>query len=68
MRERKKKRLEMIIDIVTTGSTLSECAKVLREAGAESVVCAAAARTRHGGAVKSDRKPEEAPAVFCGKE
>ena len=62
------RRVLLIDDIVTTGSTLSECAKVLREAGAESVVCAAAARTRHGGAVKSDRKPEEAPAVFCGKE
>ena len=34
----------LIDDIVTTGSTLSECAKVLLEAGAARVVCAALAR------------------------
>ena len=34
----------LIDDIVTTGSTLSECAKVLISAGAKRVVCAALAR------------------------
>ena len=34
----------LIDDIVTTGSTLSECARVLLDAGAEKVICAALAR------------------------
>ena len=32
-------------DIVTTGATLSECARVLGKAGAEQVVCATVARS-----------------------
>ena len=40
------KRILLIDDIVTTGSTLSECARTLLEADAERVVCAAVARTR----------------------
>lgn len=40
------KRILLIDDIVTTGSTLSECAKTLLEAGAAEVLCAAVARTR----------------------
>lgn len=39
------KRILIIDDIVTSGSTLSECAKMLLLAGAEDVVCAALART-----------------------
>lgn len=40
------KRILLIDDIVTTGSTLSECAKTLLAAGAAEVLCAAVARTR----------------------
>ena len=40
------KRILLIDDIVTTGSTLSECARTLRSAGAGEVLCAAVARTR----------------------
>lgn len=40
------KRLLLIDDIVTTGATLSECARVLSEAGAASVSAAAVARRR----------------------
>ena len=40
------KRVLLIDDIVTTGATLSECAKTLLSAGASEVLCAAVARTR----------------------
>lgn len=36
----------LIDDICTTGATLRECARVLKDAGADTVVCAAAALTR----------------------
>lgn len=37
------RRFLLIDDVLTTGSTMSECARVLMDAGAESVVCAALA-------------------------
>ena len=51
--EREAKHLEglsgavaLVDDIFTTGATMGECVRVLKEAGAASVVCVAAARTR----------------------
>lgn len=41
--EVKNARILLIDDIVTTGSTLSECVRVLKDAGAQSVVCACVA-------------------------
>ena len=40
------RRVLLLDDIVTTGSTLSECARILRTAGAKDVICAAVARRR----------------------
>lgn len=42
--EIKDKTVLIIDDVVTTGSTLSECARMLKEAGAEKVYAAAIAR------------------------
>ena len=40
------RRVLLVDDIVTTGSTLGECARVLRDAGAETVICVTLAQTR----------------------
>ena len=40
------KRILLIDDIITSGSTLGECARMLRQSGAAEVVCAAVARSR----------------------
>jgi len=40
------KRILLVDDIVTTGATLSECARVLRDAGAAEVLCVTVGRTR----------------------
>ena len=37
-------RRVLLLDVITTGSTVSECARVLRTFGAEDVVCATLAR------------------------
>lgn len=42
----KDKRILLVDDIVTTGSTLSEAAKMLRAAGAAAVCCATLARSQ----------------------
>ena len=42
----RNKRVLLIDDIITTGSTLSECAKTLRYSGATEVVCCTLARAR----------------------
>lgn len=39
------KRILLVDDIITTGATLSECARTLRTAGAASVVCVTLARS-----------------------
>ena len=38
-------KILLVDDILTTGSTLGECVRVLKEAGAQSVVCTALARS-----------------------
>jgi predicted amidophosphoribosyltransferase len=58
----KGKRILLIDDICTTGSTLSECARVLREAGATEVVCATVALTppeKHQKSTKNGLQSEE---------
>ncbi|MGM9592840.1 MAG: ComF family protein [Candidatus Onthomonas sp.] len=40
------KRILLVDDVITTGSTLSACAAVLTAAGAEDVICLTLARTR----------------------
>ncbi len=40
------RRILLIDDIITTGSTLSECAKTLKFSGADEVLCCTLARTR----------------------
>ena len=42
------KRVVLVDDVVTSGSTLSECAALLRSQGAEEVYCLTLAQARHG--------------------
>lgn len=46
--EVKGRRVLLVDDVLTTGATLSECARVLRTAGCESVVAVTLARARRG--------------------
>lgn len=41
------KRVLLLDDVITTGATLSECSRVLKNAGAASVICATLAATRN---------------------
>lgn len=47
------KRILLVDDICTTGATLTECVRVLEDAGADSVVCAVVALTRKENVHKS---------------
>lgn len=47
------KRILLIDDIYTTGATLAECVRTLKEAGADSVVCVVVAFTREQNVHKS---------------
>lgn len=51
------RRILLVDDVRTTGMTLAECARVLKEAGAADVICISIAQTRNGKNVhNSDRK------------
>ncbi|MFC1892133.1 ComF family protein, partial [Thermodesulfobacteriota bacterium] len=44
----KGKTIVLIDDVATTGSTVNECARVLKKAGVEKVYCLVLARTVKG--------------------
>lgn len=49
------RRVVLVDDVVTSGSTLSECTALLRQAGAEEVYCLTLARAREDGAEKKTK-------------
>ena len=50
------KHILLVDDICTTGATLAECVRVLKDAGAANVVCAAVAQTRERNVYNSEQK------------
>ena len=50
------KRVLLIDDICTTGATLTECVRVLKDAGAKSVCCVAVALPREKKVHKTGKK------------
>lgn len=49
------RRILLVDDVCTTGATMAECARVLRESGAAEVVCLTLCRTRQGSGRYVDR-------------
>ena len=59
----------LVDDVMTTGTTLSECARVLKKAGAERVLAATVARAFQGAALQGDDNPaEREPAIPAEEE
>lgn len=56
------RRILLIDDIHTTGATLSECVRVLRDNGADSVLCLTAARTP-----KREKKEKNSQIASCNQ-
>ena len=56
------RRVLLIDDIHTTGATLSECVRVLRDNGADSVLCLTAARTP-----KREKKGKNSQIASCNQ-
>ena len=49
----------IVDDVMTTGTTLSECARVLKQAGADKVWAATVARAFHGADIVQDAESGE---------
>ena len=59
----------VVDDVMTTGTTLSECARVLKKTGAEGVLAATVARAFHSAALRdSDICAESEPAIPAEEE
>jgi ComF family protein len=59
----------VVDDVMTTGTTLSECARVLKKAGAERVLAATVARAFQGAGLQSaDNPAEHEPAIPVEEE
>jgi len=71
VRERQRVRRRIVIlvdDVMTTGTTLSECAGVLKKAGAEKVLAATVARAFQGASNGDADHSEREPAVPLEEE
>jgi ComF family protein len=71
VRDRRQVRGRVVIlvdDVMTTGTTLSECARVLKEAGAEKVLAATVARAFQGASNGDANHAEREPAVPAEEE